>query len=84
MTTSTPKKGDPLTHEEVADAADIFFPLFNEVHSRMPEGSTTEDTLRVMESVAKLGHKLRADKADEEKAINFGFNKDDEAKENKD
>ena len=51
MTTSTPKKGDPLTHEEVADAADIFFPLFNEVHSRMPEGSTTEDTLKVMESV---------------------------------
>ena len=54
MTTSTPKKGDPLTHEEVAGAADIFFPLFNEVHSRMPEGSTTEDTLKVMESVAKL------------------------------
>ena len=55
MTTSTPKKGDPLTHEEVsADAADIFFPLFNEVHSRMPDGSTTEDTLKVMESVAKL------------------------------
>ena len=77
---STPKKGDPLTHEEVAEAADIFFPLFNEVHSRMPEGSTTEDTLRVMESVAKLGHKQRADKLLEEKSIAFGFNKDDQEK----
>ena len=77
MTTSTPKKGDPLTHEEVADAADIFFPLFNEVHSRMPEGSTTEDTLRVMESVAKLGHKQRADRLLEEKSLAFGFNKDE-------
>ena len=77
---STPKKGDPLTHEEVAEAADIFFPLFNEVHSRMPEGSTTEDTLRVMESVAKLGHKQRADKLLEEKSIAFGFNKNDQEK----
>ena len=77
MTTSTPKKGDPLTHEEVAGAADIFFPLFNEVHSRMPEGSTTEDTLKVMESVAKLGHKQRADRLLDEKSIAFGFNKDD-------
>ena len=73
-----PKKNDPLTHEEVSAAADIFFPLFNEVHSRMPDGSTTEDTLRVMESVAKLGHKQRADKALKEKSLAFGFNKDDE------
>ena len=75
---STPKKGDPLTHEEVSEAADIFFPLFNEVHSRMPEGSTTEDTLRVMESVAKLGHKKRADKLLDEKSLAFGFNKHDQ------
>ena len=78
MTTSTPKKGDPLTHEEVADAADIFFPLFNEVHSRMPAGSTTEDTLKVMESVAKLGHKQRADRLLEEKSNAFGFNKNED------
>ena len=75
---TTPKKGDPLTREEVAGAADIFFPLFNEVHSRMPDGSTTEDTLKIMEAVAKLGHKFRADKADKEKALTFGFNKEDE------
>ena len=71
------KKNDPLTLEEVAEAADIFFPLFNEVHSRMPDGSTTEDTLKVMESVAKLGHKQRADKLLDEKSLAFGFNKDD-------
>ena len=73
--TTTPKKSDPLTHKEVADAADIFFPLFNEVFSRMPDGSTTEDTLKVMESIAKLGHKNRADKLLEEKSLAFGFNK---------
>ena len=72
-----PKKNDPLTHEEVSAAADIFFPLFDEVHKRMPKGATTEDTLKVMESVAKLGHKQRADKALKEKSLAFGFNKDD-------
>ena len=72
-----PKKNDPLTKEEMEGAADVFFPLFNVVLSRMPEGSTTEDTLKIMESVAKLGHKFRADKKDEEKALKFGFNKDD-------
>ena len=73
-----PKKNDPLTLAEVTEASDVFFPLFNEVHSRMPKGSTTEDTLKVMEAVAKLGHKFRVDKADKEKALTFGFNKDDE------
>ena len=65
--TTTPKRHDPLTLDEISEASNTFFPLFNEVHSRMPKGSTTEDTLRVMESVAKLGHKFRADKADKEK-----------------
>ena len=76
---TTPKKNDPLTLDEVTEAADVFFPLFNEVHSRMPEGSTTEDTLRVMESVEKLGHKQRADKLLEEASTKFGFNKDDDS-----
>ena len=78
---TTPKKNDPLTLEEVTDAANVFFPLFNEVHTRMPKGATTEDTLKVMEAVAKLGHKFRADKLMDEKSIAFGFNKDDETKE---
>ena len=74
---NTPKKNDPLTLEEITSAADTFFPLFEVVHSRMPDGSTTEDTLKVMESVAKLGHKQRADKLLNEKSMSFGFNKDD-------
>lgn len=74
-----PKKNDPLTLEEVTEAADIFFPLFDVVNLRMQNRSgSIEDTLKVMESVAKLGHKLRADKADEEKKLKFGFNKDKE------
>lgn len=80
---TTPKKNDPLTIEEMTEAADIFMPLFNVVHLRMPQGSTTEDTLKVMESVAKLGHKNRADKRDKEKSIAFGFNKDDKTEEAK-
>ena len=71
------KKNDPLTLEEITIAADTFFPLFEVVYKRMPKGSTTEDTLRVMESVAKLGHKQRADKLLEDKSLSFGFNKDD-------
>ena len=73
---TTPKKSDPLTLEEVTNAANIFFPLFNEVHTRMPEGATTEDTLKVMEAVAKLGHKNRAERLLKEKELKFGFNKD--------
>jgi hypothetical protein len=73
-----PKKNDPLTLEEIKEASDIFFPLFTEVHSRMPKGSTTEDTLKVMESIVKLGHKNRADKADKERELKFGFNKEEE------
>ena len=61
------KKTDPLSVEEMTEAAETFFPLFNVIHSRMPDGSTTEDTLKVMESVAKLGHKNRADKKEEER-----------------
>ena len=78
------KKTDPLTKEEVSAAADIFFPLFNEVHSRMPDGATVEDTLKIMESIAKLGHKTRADKREAEIKMKFGFNKHDESEADKD
>ena len=73
---SSPKATDPLTKEEMEDAAQQFFPLFNVVLSRMPEGATIEDTLKVMETVAKLGHKTRAKK--KESAGPFGFNKADD------
>ena len=49
----------------------LSFPLLNVVHSRMPDGSSMEDCLKVMETVAKLGHKNRADKADKEKGFEF-------------
>lgn len=71
-----PKKNAPLTIGEVVEASNIFFPLFDHVSSRMPDGSTTEDCLKVMESVAKLGHKNRADRAAKEKELTFGFNQD--------
>jgi hypothetical protein len=73
---STPKKGDPLTVEEMTEAADIFMPLYKIIADQLPK-ATVEDVLKVMESVAKLGHKRRADKLLDEKSIAFGFNKED-------
>ena len=59
----------PLTPEEVQEAADKFFPLFTIVLKDMPKGSSTEDTLKVMETVCKLAHKQREQK----KLESFGF-----------
>lgn len=61
----------PLTPEEVQKAAEQFFPLFEIVNQCMPEGSKTEDTLKVMETVCTLAQKLRL----EEEKTQFGFNK---------
>ena len=72
-----PKKDAPLTIGEVVEASNIFFPLFEHVSSRMPKGAQVEDTLRVMESVAKLAHKERAKKREEKIKEKFGFNKND-------
>ena len=79
--TQKPKKTDPLSVDEMIAAADLFFPRFDIVHSRMPEGSSTEDTLKVMENIAKLGHKLRGDKEEEERLGRFGFLKGKDADE---
>ena len=70
-----PDKNAPLTTEEITEAADIFFPLFNIVDERMPERASTEDTLKVMESVAKLAQKERVKKREEAAKLKFGFNK---------
>ena len=64
---------NPLTPDEVQKAAEQFFPLFEIVRNRMPANATTEDTLKVMETVCGLAHKLRA----EEEKIKFGFNKNE-------
>ena len=73
----TPKKNDPLTVEEMKEAADIFFPLY-EIISKQVKDGTVEDKLKIMENVAKLGHKRRAEKLLEDKSTKFGFNKEQE------
>lgn len=67
---------EPLTPEEVQAASDRFFPLFDIILRNMPEGSRTEDCLKVMESVCTLAHKMRLE--EEERAVPFGFNKQKE------
>ena len=59
----------PLTPDEVQAAADKFFPLFSIVLKQMPKSSSTEDTLKVMETVCKLAHKQRSQK----ELDRFGF-----------
>ena len=72
----TPNKNEPLTVEEMTEAAEIFMPLYQVVADQLPK-ATVEDVLKVMESVAKLGHKRRQDKRLEEQTMKFGFNKED-------
>ena len=71
-----PDKNAPLTEKEIEKAADYFFPLFDIIISRMPEGSSIEDTLKVMENVARLAQKNRADDREKEIKEKFGFNKE--------
>ena len=78
MTSKKPKKTDPLTLDEMQEATDLFIERFMIVKSRMPKDSTTEDALKVMENVAKLGHKRRADKSEQERLERFGFVKNAE------
>ena len=74
------KPTDPLTLEEIKAASDVFFPLYEEVKSRMTSYASCEDTRKVMESVCQLAQKLRATNEDD-KAGPFGFNKKDETTE---
>ena len=69
-TTIMTDKNAPLTVDEISKAADEFFPLFNEILTRMPDGSKIEDTLKVMENVARVAQRNRADEREK-----FGFNK---------
>ena len=63
-------KNAPLTVDEISKAADEFFPLFNEILSRMPDGSNVEDALKVMENVARVAQRNRSTEREK-----FGFNK---------
>ena len=66
----------PLTVEEVAAAADVFFPIYEYVKGRLPADTKVEDVLRVAENVCSLAQKLRLEK--EEENLPFGFNKKEE------
>ena len=63
-------KNAPLTVDEISKAADEFFPLFNVILFRMPKESKIEDTLKVMENVARIAQRKRAEEREK-----FGFNK---------
>jgi hypothetical protein len=52
----------PLTLEEVFEAADIFFPIYEYIKSRLPVDTKVEDVLKVAENVCTLAQKLRARK----------------------
>ena len=62
----------PLTLDEIKAAADEFFPLFEEISSRMP-GASAEDKLKALQHVAKLASQTRADKEKEQRDARFGF-----------
>ena len=65
----------PLTPAEISEAADLFFECLGIVRNGMPEGSTTTQTLQVMEHVAKLASKLRSDRQRDKITEKFGFSK---------
>ena len=65
----------PLTPAEISEAADMFFECLGIVRQGMPEGSTTEETLKVMDHVAKLASKLRSDRQRDKITEKFGFSK---------
>lgn len=68
-------KMNPLTPEEITAASELFFEAYNIVDTRMPKGSSVEETLKCMEEVKKIASKLRQDKEKEEREAKFGFNK---------
>ena len=69
----------PLTVEEVSEAADVFFPIYEYVKSRLPIETKVEDILKVAENICTLAHKLRAEK--EAEVQPFGFNKKNDGQE---
>ena len=57
------RKAKPLTLEQVNELADEFFPQFNAIHERMPEGSSAVDTLAVWDKIAALAGAKKEDQA---------------------
>ena len=52
----------PLTLEELNDAADEFFPKFDFIKNRLPEGTSVKDILHVMDVVGDIGYRHREGK----------------------
>ena len=61
----------PITLEEYKEVGPEFFEKYFYVAKELGEGAKTEDILKVMESLAGLVMKSRAEK----KKVNLGFNK---------
>ena len=67
------KDTDPISTEEMEEATNVFFPLLEIVKKEMPEGSSTEDTLKVMEHVTSLAQRLRKQKKRDKAQERFGL-----------
>ena len=64
----------PITVEEYKEVGEDFWPKFDYVAQNIGEGAKPEDILKVMESLAGLVMKKRA----ENKEVSLGFNKETE------
>jgi len=62
----------PITVEEYKEVGEQFWPKFDYVAQNIGEGAKPEDILKVMESLAGLVMKKRAEK----KKVSLGFNKE--------
>jgi len=62
----------PITVEEYKEVGEDFWPKFDYVAQNIGEGAKPEDILKVMESLAGLVMKKRA----ENKKVSLGFNKE--------
>ena len=69
-----PKPTDPLTVEEMKEAAEHFVKLYKVVSQELPDAAV-EDIIKIMEPIGKLAHKKRADK--KKGKAPFGFNKEE-------
>ena len=68
----------PLNLEEVKAACDQWVPLYKHVRGKLPAGTSIEETLLVMDQIAKLAAHMRATKEKDERDARFGFHKNQE------
>ena len=64
----------PITVEDYKEVADDFFDKYNFVAERLPENTRAEDVIKIMQNLAGLVAKKRA----ESKVGTIGFIKDEE------